>query len=122
MSSRTPFFGEQATDRATGRPVWWDGHGWSYIKSAQPASTPGLDGNGARSLLKPQAVRPERIPLSYAQQRLWFVDRLQGTSSDYNIMEALRLRGKLNQPALERAINMIVKRHESLRTHFIEVE
>lgn len=122
MLSRTPFFGEQATDRATGRPVWWDGHGWSYIRSAQPASTPGVDGNGARSLLKPQAVRPERIPLSYAQQRLWFVDRLQGASSEYNIMEALRLRGKLDQAALERAINLIVKRHESLRTHFIEVE
>jgi hypothetical protein len=60
--------------------------------------------------------------LSYAQQRLWFLDRLRGTSAGYNILEALRLRGELDLEALERAINTIVERHESLRTHFAEVE
>src|SRR5579863_1642292 len=67
-------------------------------------------------------VRPERLPLSYAQQRLWFLDRLGGGSREYNIPAGVRLRGKLDESALEKAINTIVKRHESLRTHFEEVE
>jgi nonribosomal peptide synthetase DhbF len=66
--------------------------------------------------------RPERLPLSYAQQRLWFLDRLGRGSREYNIPAALRLRGVLDQTALEKAINTIVQRHEILRTHFEEVE
>ena len=65
--------------------------------------------------------RPRNLPLSYAQQRLWFVDRLErGTSTQYNVLAGHRLRGPLDRGALERAINMIVERHESLRTHFEE--
>src|SRR5262252_2366610 len=60
--------------------------------------------------------------LSYAQQRLWFIDRLEGTSVEYNLPQALVLKGELDGEALERAINTIVERHESLRTHFVEVE
>src|SRR5262249_32023431 len=66
--------------------------------------------------------RPERLPLSYAQHRLWFLDRLEGTSTEYNFSEALRLRGDLDLEALERTINTIVERHESLRTRFVEVD
>ena len=66
--------------------------------------------------------RPERLPLSYAQQRLWFIDRLEGTSAEYNMPEALRLRGELDLEALEKTINTIVARHESLRTRFAEVD
>jgi nonribosomal peptide synthetase DhbF len=66
--------------------------------------------------------RLERLPLSYAQQRLWFLDRLGRGSREYNIPAALRLRGILDQTALEKAINTIVQRHEILRTHFEEVE
>src|SRR5215831_10713888 len=66
--------------------------------------------------------RPERIRLSYAQRRLWFIDRLEGTSVEYNVPQALWLKGELDGEALERAINTIVERHESLRTHFAEVE
>jgi len=66
--------------------------------------------------------RPERLPLSYAQQRLWFLDRLGRGSREYNIPAALRLGGALDQRALEKAINTIVQRHEILRTHFEEVE
>jgi len=66
--------------------------------------------------------RPLRIPLSYAQQRLWFIDRLEGTSTEYNMLEALRLKGELGREALERAMNTIIERHESLRTHFEEVD
>ena len=66
--------------------------------------------------------RPERVPLSYAQQRLWFLDQLQGNSAEYNVPEALRLRGELDERAVEKAINTIVERHESLRTRFEEEE
>ena len=48
--------------------------------------------------------RPERLPLSHAQERLWFIDQLEGTSTEYNMPEALRLRGELNLAALERTI------------------
>ncbi len=65
--------------------------------------------------------RPERLPLSYAQQRLWFIDRMQGSSTEYNMTLALRFRGELDRKALLLAINAIVARHESLRTHFAEI-
>ena len=79
------------------------------------------EGQGARARLVRQP-RPERLPLSYAQQRLWFIDQFEGTSTEYNMPEALRLQGELDQEALERTINTIVERHESLRTHFVEVD
>jgi amino acid adenylation domain-containing protein/non-ribosomal peptide synthase protein (TIGR01720 family) len=67
--------------------------------------------------------RPENLGLSYAQQRLWFIDQLEGgASTEYNIPVALRLRGELDLGALERVINTIVTRHESLRTHFTVVD
>ncbi len=66
--------------------------------------------------------RPERLPLSYAQQRLWFLDRLGGSSSEYNITSVLRMKGELDGEALEKTINTIVSRHESLRTHIEERE
>jgi len=62
----------------------------------------------------------ERAPLSYSQRRLWSIDRLQGSSPEYNMPEALRLRGRLNVDALRRTVQSIVDRHESLRTHFGE--
>src|SRR5262249_33477033 len=61
-------------------------------------------------------------PLSYAQQRLWFIDRLEGTSTEYNMSGGLRLRGELDREALERTVNAIIERHESLRTHFVEMD
>ena len=68
------------------------------------------------------AARPERVPLSFPQQRLWFIDRFEGTGAEYNLARALRLRGDLDAPALERAIQRIVERHESLRTSFAEID
>src|SRR5579864_7603526 len=73
----------------------------------------------ARSSLR-RHPNVERAPLSYAQRRLWSIDRLQGSSTEYNMPEALRLRGRLDVDALHRTLQSIVDRHESLRTHFGE--
>src|SRR5207253_10916824 len=59
------------------------------------------------------------LPLSFAQQRLWFIDQLEPNNSAYNITTALRLIGSLNVNALERCLNEIVRRHEALRTTFL---
>lgn len=66
--------------------------------------------------------RPERIPLSFAQERLWFVDQLDPGNPAYNMFIAVRLRGRLDVAALERGFNQIVWRHESLRTTFRTVD
>ncbi|HYO14949.1 MAG TPA: amino acid adenylation domain-containing protein [Thermoanaerobaculia bacterium] len=58
------------------------------------------------------------FPLSFAQQRLWFIDRLDPGDTSYNVPDALRLRGRLEVPVLARALSEIVRRHEALRTVF----
>ncbi|HEX8127476.1 MAG TPA: amino acid adenylation domain-containing protein [Pyrinomonadaceae bacterium] len=58
------------------------------------------------------------LPLSFAQQRLWFLDKLEPGSPFYNLPAALRLEGALDEMALERSLNEIVRRHEVLRTNF----
>ncbi|MEJ6479893.1 amino acid adenylation domain-containing protein [Nostoc punctiforme UO1] len=64
----------------------------------------------------------EELPLSYAQQRLWFLDQLEPNSAIYNIPLALRLVGHLNRAALEQSFQEIIDRHEALRTNFITVD
>ena len=66
--------------------------------------------------------RPERLPLSYAQQRIWFLNRLEGSSPEYVLSEAMRLEGELDRHALGQALQALVNRHESLRTRFDEVD
>ncbi|MEN3328617.1 MAG: hypothetical protein V7638_3424, partial [Acidobacteriota bacterium] len=64
--------------------------------------------------------RQEPLPLSFGQQRLWFVDQLQSGTAAYNVPLAMRLTGPLNVSALEQSFTEIVHRHESLRTCFPE--
>ncbi|MED5816619.1 condensation domain-containing protein, partial [Mycolicibacterium sp. 050232] len=78
-------------------------------------------GSGGRQRLAPQQ-RPQVIPLSYAQQRLWFLEQLQGPSAIYNMAVALRLDGGLDTDALGQALADVVSRHESLRTMFGAVD
>ncbi len=61
-------------------------------------------------------------PLSFPQQRLWFIDRLAPDSSTYNIPTAFRLRGSLDSAALAASLDAVVCRHEMLRTRFVEVD
>ncbi|HEX7241526.1 MAG TPA: amino acid adenylation domain-containing protein, partial [Longimicrobiaceae bacterium] len=60
------------------------------------------------------------LPLSFAQQRLWLVDRMEPGSPAYNMPSALRLRGALDVEALRRSVETLVERHEALRTTFAE--
>ncbi|MGZ4112976.1 MAG: condensation domain-containing protein, partial [Tumebacillaceae bacterium] len=67
-----------------------------------------------------QVARTGRLPLSFAQQRLYFFDQLEPNSPIYNVPMAVRLTGALHVDTLERSLNELVARHESLRTTFGE--
>ncbi|HEY1621857.1 MAG TPA: condensation domain-containing protein, partial [Streptosporangiaceae bacterium] len=62
--------------------------------------------------------RPERLPLSFAQQRLWFLNEYEGPNATYNLPVAWRLHGRLDADALKLALHDLVRRHETLRTIF----
>ncbi|BAY25366.1 amino acid adenylation [Calothrix sp. NIES-2100] len=78
------------------------------------------------SQLKASAIlrraKDAELPLSYAQTRLWFLDKLNPNSSFYNIPLALRLVGTLQVAALEQSLEEIIYRHEALRTNFVTVD
>ncbi|HYH80071.1 MAG TPA: amino acid adenylation domain-containing protein, partial [Longimicrobium sp.] len=78
----------------------------------------------ARAELPPiePADRDGLLPLSFAQQRLWFLEQLGGAGAAYHVPMRLRLKGELDRDALERALGGIVARHEALRTVFREVD
>src|SRR6266511_2065148 len=69
-----------------------------------------------------RVARVERLPLSFAQRRLWFLDQLAPNNPFYNCPGAVRLEGRLDIEALERSVNEIVRRHEVLRTRIVVEE
>ncbi|MEO0539239.1 MAG: amino acid adenylation domain-containing protein [Cyanobacteria bacterium P01_A01_bin.105] len=80
----------------------------------------GANHDGVKAEHSPDAVRPEQLPLSSAQQHLWLTHQLQADSSAYHIALALRFAGELDIRALRQSLQAIVDRHESLRTVFVE--
>ena len=122
--------------RRLGVKLWVDGERLRY-SAPKDALTPELNAElkankaqlieflrTAKSLEPPTAppltrvARDRELPLSFAQQRLWFLDQLEPNSALYNIPYAVQLNGTLEPAALERSVNRLVQRHESLRTCF----
>ncbi|HEY6309528.1 MAG TPA: amino acid adenylation domain-containing protein, partial [Streptosporangiaceae bacterium] len=91
----------------------------AVFENPTPAALAGvLDGaDAARPPLVP-VPRPERLPLSFAQARLWFLEQLHGPGTAYNLPFAWRLHGQLDTGALRAALGDVVGRHEPLRTVF----
>ncbi len=85
-----------------------------------------LAGNVTAALLTPPPLSPapriQAMPLSFSQQRLWFMDRLEPGNPAYNIPVAVALRGRIQVEALRRSLEAIVSRHEALRTTFPTIQ
>ncbi|MGI8637945.1 MAG: condensation domain-containing protein, partial [Segetibacter sp.] len=88
-----------------------------YPTVAELAAHLGVGSKGLLPVIETQ-TRPEHIPLSFSQERLWFIDRLGG-STQYHLPAILRLKGRLNKDALQLALQTIILRHEVLRTVYI---
>ncbi|WP_193200137.1 type I polyketide synthase, partial [Nostoc sp. MG11] len=109
-----------------------------FIPKRSPKLSPSSNGNGTvkitqnGALAKPVPVesaaplaaisREGKLPLSLAQQRLWFLDQLEPNSAFYNIPAAARLQGQLNVSVLEQSFREIIRRHEALRSNFITLD
>src|SRR5439155_25506482 len=78
-----------------------------------------VEQSAAKTQTMPRRGRREKAPLSYEQERLWFLDQLEPNSPLYSLPLALRLRGSLDRDALQKSIISIVAAHEVLRTRVV---
>ena len=78
--------------------------------------------NSSTAAIRPRRRTTDHAPCSFAQQRLWFLYQLEPDSCAYNMPGALRVRGPLDLEVLQRTLDEINRRHESLRTTFREVD
>ncbi|MFI8716266.1 amino acid adenylation domain-containing protein [Stenotrophomonas sp. NPDC077464] len=120
-----------AEARQLGVRLWAD-RGRLRFQAASGVMTPGLQARlteHKQALLdclappRPALCRRDEdalLPLSHAQQRLWFLWRLEGPGAAYNMPMSLRLQGALSVPSVLRSLRAVVRRHEALRTQFIE--
>ncbi|MBS2533739.1 amino acid adenylation domain-containing protein, partial [Catenulispora sp. NF23] len=98
------------------------------IRAVFEAATPaGLaarlsDAGRARTAVHRVSRRPAELPLSYAQQRMWFLQKMDPEATAYNVSRVIRIRGTLDHDALTAAVGDLVRRHESLRTLFVELD
>src|SRR5579875_1513445 len=76
------------------------------------------DGHSSQSI-RPRSGAPHFLPLSFAQQRLWFLSQLEPDNPVYLLPFAVHISGQLNKAALQASIQQVVRRHESLRTCFV---
>ncbi|HEX6161346.1 MAG TPA: amino acid adenylation domain-containing protein, partial [Thermoanaerobaculia bacterium] len=78
----------------------------------------GAEKSDVPAMVRVDRSRLERLPLSFVQERLWFIDQLEPNSAGYNVPVAFVLRGALDADRLEEALRLIIERHETLRTIF----
>src|SRR3569833_1985935 len=90
---------------------------FEHVTIQQLATHLGLAARVTAQPIEP-ADRTQVLPLSWSQERLWFIDQLEGGSEAYHITESARLHGVLDRAALRAALNTILERHEVLRTTF----
>ncbi|WP_315790951.1 amino acid adenylation domain-containing protein [Fischerella sp. JS2] len=93
----------------------------SNLSPAKKALLEKWKGGKFRADTIPKRNNSNNIPLSFCQQRLWFIDQLYHGSSFYNIPSAFHLKGLLNITALQQSLNEILRRHEVWRTNFVLV-
>jgi len=106
-----------------GEPAWAMAVDLGYVREQPWPQTPNTSFTNAPFQIQaaqwdPTQLNANALPLSFAQQRLWFLDQLEGAGSAYHMPVALRMRGPLQADALARSLATIVERHQVLRTRF----
>jgi amino acid adenylation domain-containing protein len=104
-----------------GEITWQLAEAFGYHRSDESASSRRPVSNRLTPIQLIERSDQAELPLSFAQQRLWFLDQLEPGSLSYNCAGLARFKGKLDVEALEKGINQIVQRHEALRTTFPSV-